>query len=130
MESRILGLAQQTMENMAHLMEKRHDIAVSHQSRFLRSGFRQIGNHHRQRIVACIVWKLITIQETPNSSIRIFPLYLILSESTELIRKMHTAREQIQVAISDEARGIFDIFLPNRKRLDIFSCSYEKSYLR
>ena len=46
MESRILGFAQQSMENMAHLMEERHDIVVSHQSRFLRSGFRHIGNHH------------------------------------------------------------------------------------
>ena len=40
MESRILGFAQQTMENMAHLMEESHHIVVSHQSRFLRSGFR------------------------------------------------------------------------------------------
>ena len=45
MESRILGSTQQSVENMAHLMEERHDIVVSHQSRFIRSGFRQIGNH-------------------------------------------------------------------------------------
>ena len=38
--------------------------------------------------------------------------------------KMHTAREQIQIAISDETGGIFGIFLPNRKCLDIFT--YEK----
>ena len=40
--------------------------------------------------------------------------------------KMHTAREQIQVAISDETGGIFGIFLPNGKRLDIFK--YEKKF--
>ena len=76
MESRVLGFAQQTMENMTHLMEERHDIIVSHQSRFLRSGFRQIGNHRSQRIVAFIVWKIITSQERPNSSMRIFRGYV------------------------------------------------------
>ena len=40
---------------------------------------------------------------------------------------MHTAREQIQVAISDEIGDIFSIFLPNGKRLDIFT--YEKSII-
>ena len=74
MESRILGFAQQTMENMTHLMEERHGIVVSHQSRFIRSGFRQIGDHRRQRIVARIVRKFITGQETPDSSMRIFRL--------------------------------------------------------
>jgi hypothetical protein len=67
------------MENMAHLMEECHDIAVSHQSRFLWGGFRQISDHRSQRIVACIVWKIITSQERPNSSTRIFPLYSIVS---------------------------------------------------
>jgi hypothetical protein len=80
MESRILGFAQQSMENMAHLMEECHDIVVPHQSRFLRSGFGQIGNHRTQRIVACIVWKLITSQKRPDSSMRIFPLYSVLSQ--------------------------------------------------
>ena len=79
MESRILGFAQQGMENMAHLMEERHDIVVSHQSRFIWSGFRQIGNHRSQRIVAHIVWKLITSQNRPDSSMRIFPLYSVFS---------------------------------------------------
>jgi hypothetical protein len=40
--------------------------------------------------------------------------------------KMHTAREQIQVAISDKTRSIFGIFLPDRKSLDIFT--YGKKY--
>ena len=40
MESRIFGFTQQTMENMAHLMEERYDIVVSHQGRFVWSGFR------------------------------------------------------------------------------------------
>jgi hypothetical protein len=79
MESRILGFAQQTMENMAHLMEERHDIVVSHQSGFLWRGFRQISDHRSQRIVACIVWKLIASQERPDSSTWIFPLYSVLS---------------------------------------------------
>jgi uncharacterized Ntn-hydrolase superfamily protein len=78
MESRIFRFAQQTMENMAHLMEERHDIVMSHQSRFLRSGFRQIGDHRSQRIVACIVWKVITSQERPDSSMRIFCIYSVL----------------------------------------------------
>ena len=47
MESRILGFAQHSMENMAHLMKENHDIVMSHQSRFVGSGFRQIGNHSR-----------------------------------------------------------------------------------
>jgi uncharacterized Ntn-hydrolase superfamily protein len=76
MESSIFGFTQQTMENMAHLMEERYDIIVSHQSRFLWSGFRQIGDHRSQRIVACIVWKIITSQEGPNSSMRVFRFYV------------------------------------------------------
>ena len=79
MESRILGFTQQTMENMTHLMEECYDIVVSHQSRFIRSGFRQIGDHHSQWIVARIVWKVIARQETPDSSMRIFRLYSVLS---------------------------------------------------
>ena len=76
MESSILGFAQQTMEDMAHLVEERHDIVMSHQSRFLGSGFRQIGDHRSQRIVACIVWKIITSQDRPNSSMRVFRFYI------------------------------------------------------
>ena len=127
MEPRILGFAQQTMENMTHLMEERHDVVVSHQSRFLRSGFSQIGDHRRQRIVACIAWKLITGQERPDSSMRIFRLYSVLSRmDTVNEKKLHTTREQIQVAISNKTRDIFGIFLPNGKRLDIFT--YEKKF--
>ena len=77
---------------MAHLMEERHDIVVSHQSRLLWSGFRQIGNHCSQRIVACIVWKLITSQERPDSSMRIFRLYLILSR-IDRVNKENAYRE-------------------------------------
>ena len=79
MESRILCFAQQSMENMAHLMKENNNIFVSYQSRFIWSGFRQIGDHRRQRIVTCIVRKLITSQERPDISMRIFPLYSFLS---------------------------------------------------
>ena len=93
MESRILGFAQQTMENMAHLMEECHDIVVSHQSRFLRSRFRQIGDHRSQRIVTCIVRKLITSQKRPNSSMRIFRLYSALSRMDKVDEGKNAYRE-------------------------------------
>ena len=81
------------MENMAHLMEERHDIVVFYQSRFLRSGFRQIGDHRNQWIVAFIVWKVITIQETPDSSMRIFPLYSVQSRMDRVNEEKKTYRE-------------------------------------
>jgi hypothetical protein len=93
MESRILRFAQQIMKNMAHLMEKRHNIVVSHQSRFIRSGFRQIGDHRGQRIVTCIVWKVITSQERPDSSMRIFRLYSDLSRMDRVDEGKNAYRE-------------------------------------
>ena len=60
MEPRELGPAEQTMEDMSHLMEERHDIIMPHQRRFPWRRFGQVGNHGSDRVASLAVRALVT----------------------------------------------------------------------
>jgi hypothetical protein len=72
MESGKFRSTEQTMKDMAHLVEECYDIVMAHQSRLLRSWFRQIGYHGRTRIIARTIVLLVTGKDTPYSSMRVF----------------------------------------------------------
>jgi hypothetical protein len=60
METSILRPAEQTMEDVAHLMEESDDIIMAHQSWLIGCGFRQIGNHSGYGIATRAVALFIT----------------------------------------------------------------------
>ena len=69
MEPRELGLTQQTMEYMAHLVEERDDIVMSHQSRLSRSGLCKVCDHSSQWIATAAVRFVVASEETPHRGV-------------------------------------------------------------
>jgi len=122
MESGKFGSTEQAMKNMAHLVEECYDIVMAHQSRLIRSWFRQIGYHSRTRIIARPIVLLVAGKNTPYSSMRVFSSYMtIFNEMRQNVKTMimQTAREEVEIAKTNKPGFIFGVLLPNGKSLNI-----------
>jgi hypothetical protein len=74
-EASILRLAQQPVEDMAHLVEECNHIVVPHQRRLVRGGFGQVRNHGSERVAALAVGKIVAGEERPYRSMGVFGGY-------------------------------------------------------
>lgn len=74
MESRETRLAEQTMEDMTHFMEERHDIIMTHECGTLGRGLREVGDHGRDRIVTLSIGKVVPGNKRPDCSMRVLGL--------------------------------------------------------
>jgi len=73
-EPRVLGFAEEAMEDMSHLMEESNNVIVAHEGGLLWSGFGKVGNHGSQRVAARPITLGVAAQEGPDGSMRVFRL--------------------------------------------------------
>ena len=59
------------MKDMPHLVEKCHNVVMSHERRFLRRWFSKIGYHSGSRVTAFSRGEFIAWKEGPDCSMRI-----------------------------------------------------------
>ena len=62
MESRIFGLAKQTVEYVSHFVEKCDNIVMAHEGWFIGSWLGQVGDHGGQRIAALPIGMVVAGQ--------------------------------------------------------------------
>ena len=72
MEPGKLGLAQQTVEDVTHLMEECDDIIVSHKGRFTGSRLGKVSDHGSERVATRAARFIISSEEAPYCGVRVF----------------------------------------------------------
>ena len=75
MEPRKLRHAEQTMEDMSHLVEKHDDIMMPQECRSIGSGFRQVGDDGGDRVVARAIAALVSATKGPHGGAGVLVLY-------------------------------------------------------
>lgn len=121
MKPGILSLAENPMEDMSHLVEESGDFGVCHERRAVRSGLGEICNHGHERVAALVVGKVETGQQIKDGGMRIFVVCVrkCVSRWRGAASMRLTTGEKIKVNMTNEARLIRGILLPDRELLNI-----------
>lgn len=87
-ETSKLGLTQQPVEDVSHLVEERNYIIVPHQCRLVGGRLGEIRNHGSERVAAFTVGEVVAREEGPYSGMRVFSGYLriVLEKCIEKLR--------------------------------------------
>lgn len=70
-EPGVLGLAEEAMEDVAHLMEEGDDVVVSHESGLVRSGLSEVGDHRGEGVGARTVFLGVAAKQGPDGGMRV-----------------------------------------------------------
>lgn len=76
METSKLGLTQQPVEDVPHLVEERNYIIVPHQCRLVWGGLGEICDHGSERVAALAIGEVVARKEGPYRSMGVFSSYL------------------------------------------------------